>query len=254
MMDIENSRQGIVERIDPRSVPPGILAVHAARYHFAARYCAGRAVADVACGAGYGAAILARSAASVLGADADAGAVEFARGHYSAPNLSFGVMDALDLRMTDGSVDVFVSFETIEHLSDIDRFLSGVTRVLAPGGVFIVSTPLVARTNSSPRNPHHTIEFSLQDFDALLGEHFGDVELFGQSRVQSTAHRVLQRLDVLGIRHIVPAFLRKSATRALATVPYEDMALDNQQIVLGDFDHAHDVVAVCRLQGSPAPR
>ena len=252
-MDLENSERGIVERIDPRNVPQGILSVHAVRYHFAAPYCAGRVVADIACGAGYGSAILAKSATSVIGVDADRVAVDFAREHYAAPNLTFDVMDALNLGITDGSVDVLVSFETIEHLTDIERFLREVTRVLAPGGVFIVSTPLVAATNLRPENPHHAIEFSLPDFESLLRRHFAGVELYGQSRVQTNAHRVLQRLDVLGLRHIVPAFLRRGATKALATVPYEDMGLESQQIVRAEFRRAHDIVAVCTVRASLAP-
>lgn len=247
-MDIENSKQGIVERIDPLTVPRGILSVHAVRYHFAVQHCAGRVVADVACGAGYGSAILAGAAASVVGVDADEGAVEFARRHYAAPNVTFHVMDALNLALSDASIEVVVSFETIEHLTDVERFLNEVTRVLRPGGSFIVSTPRVERTNTHPANPHHTIEFALDDFDRLLRGHFSDVDLYGQSRVQSDAHRALQRLDVLGLRHILPGFLRRGGTKALATVPHEDMGLEDQQILRGDFRSAHDIVAVCRTK------
>lgn len=245
MSDIENAEQGIVERIDPLTVPAGILSVHEVRYRFAAPRCRGRKVLDIACGAGYGSVILAAEAESVIGGDIEEQAVEFARRNYSSPNLRFERMDALAIPIPDASVDAVVSFETIEHVPDAGAFLGEVARILQPGGVFIVSTPVVPVTNHAPRNPHHVVEFSLADFGALLRARFESVELYGQSRVQSTAHRLIQRLDVFGIRHRVPTMLRKKATQALATVPYEDMGVQNQRIALGDFANAHDVVAVC---------
>ena len=247
---LENTRDGIVERIDPFNVPEGIFSIHAARYQFAVPYCAGRDVADIACGAGYGSAMLARTARSVIGGDADTSAVEFALSHYRQPNLSFAVIDAQRMALPPASVDIIVSFETIEHLPAIDAFLSECVRVIRPGGVFIVSTPLVPETNRRPANPHHTIEFSLADFRSLLAGHFATVELYGQSRVQSDAHRWLQRLDVFGLRHRVPSFLRRGATRALATVPFEDMSLDSQRILRDDFRNAHDMVAVCSTRAA----
>ena len=245
MSALENEEAGIVERINPLAVPAGIMSIHIVRYEFAAPFCAGLSTLDVACGAGYGSSYLAERASFVVGGDADQGAIEFARSNYSAPNLRFDMMNALEMPFRDASFDRVVSFETIEHLSDIERFLREVTRVLARDGLFIVSTPLVPVTDLRPRNPHHTIEYSATDFRVLLGRFFTSVELYGQSRVQTDAHRWLQRLDVLGIRHAVPSFLRKRATRALGTVPYEDMGTGSQRIKLNDLDGAHDMIAVC---------
>ena len=246
-MDLENTEDGIVERINPLTVPPGILSVHSVRYEFAAPFCAGKKTLDIACGAGYGTALLADTAFSVVGGDADDGAIDFARTHYTRVNATFDKMDALHMAFPNATFDRVVSFETIEHLSDRDAFLAEVTRVLSGDGVFIVSTPLVPVTNNKPANPHHFVEYSLADFDGLLRKYFREVDLYGQMRVQSGAHRVLQALDVFGIRHRIPSVLRKRATRALATVPYEDMDTSNQVIVKGRFDRAHDMVAVCRI-------
>jgi 2-polyprenyl-3-methyl-5-hydroxy-6-metoxy-1,4-benzoquinol methylase len=242
---IENEVSGIVERIDPSTVPPGILSIHEARYRFAVPYCKGQMVADIACGAGYGSRILADAAARVIGLDASSDAVGFASERYRAPNLQFEVGDALNMRFSAESFDVIVSFETIEHLSDIDRFVKEVVRTLREGGTFIVSTPIVPKTNPRPENPHHTIEFSVDDFRALLLKSFDGLEMFGQSRVQTQSHRLLQSLDVFGIRHRIPGLLRRRASRALGTVPFEDMSVSNQRIVKDDFSRAHDMVAVC---------
>ena len=57
---------------------------HWHRYQFAGAFAAGRRVLDAACGEGYGSALLARSAASVVGVDIAADAVAHARARYSA--------------------------------------------------------------------------------------------------------------------------------------------------------------------------
>jgi SAM-dependent methyltransferase len=51
-----------------------------------------------------------------------------------AENVVFAAMDALDLPLRDGSVDVVYGFAFVHHLPDLDRFLAEVSRVLAPGG------------------------------------------------------------------------------------------------------------------------
>ena len=245
MTDIENAEEGIVERIDPLAVPTGILSIHEARYRFAAPLCENLVVLDMACGAGYGSAILAERARAVVGGDIDTGAVEFGRKHYSLENLRLEVMDALKIPAQAGQFQAVVSFETIEHVSDASRFLEEVARVMTDDGIFIVSTPAVPVTDSSPRNPHHVIEWAPADFRELLSQRFSSVELFGQSRAQTTRHRWLQRLDVLGIRHRVPSVVRRGATRALGTTPFEEMTVDNQRIVRGDLRRAEYVIAVC---------
>lgn len=244
-IDIEGREGNQVVRIDPDSAPSGIQAIHRIRYEFAKEYCDGKRILDVACGAGYGSAMLAETASEVLGADLDEGAITFARESYVANNLDFRVIDAQCMQLLDASFDTVVSFETIEHLSDIDAYLQEVARVLVPGGVFVVSTPCVKRTTRQPRNLHHMIEFSAKDFEGLLKRYFWDVELFGQIREQGILHRWLQRLDVLRLRRLIPTSLRKRADHALGTVPFEDMTTEQQKIVKGKLRGAHDMIAVC---------
>src|SRR6478609_1827167 len=99
---------------------PGIVGEiaheHWHRYAFARRLVAGRRVADVACGEGYGSALLATSAASVVGIDLDAAAIAHAVATYAAASVRFVQGSATALPLADGSVDAIVSFETIEHL------------------------------------------------------------------------------------------------------------------------------------------
>jgi len=113
---------------------------HWHRYAFARRLGAGKRVLDVACGEGYGSALLAGVAGSVTGIDIDAAAVAHARQRYAAlANVSFAEGSAATLPLPDASVDVVVSFETIEHLprADQPRMLAEIARVLTEDGVLV---------------------------------------------------------------------------------------------------------------------
>src|SRR3954447_22670072 len=89
---------------------------HLARYRFAAEFVAGKDVADIACGTGYGSLMLAQAGArSVHGMDVSPEAVEYCRQQNDASNLIFTTADAQYLSgVADGAFDFVVSFETIE--------------------------------------------------------------------------------------------------------------------------------------------
>src|SRR5665213_3059173 len=88
---------------------------HVHRYALAERFCAGKRVLDASCGLGYGAAFLARTAASVLGVDSDEASIVEARRTYYQVNLQFAHATVDNLPLIDGSVDVVTCFETIER-------------------------------------------------------------------------------------------------------------------------------------------
>ena len=72
---------------------------------------------DLASGEGYGSGVLARSAASVVGVDANPEAHEHARLRYTRENLRFdrGLVETYGER---GAFDAVVLLQTIEHLLD----------------------------------------------------------------------------------------------------------------------------------------
>jgi SAM-dependent methyltransferase len=232
------------ERIVPDQESPGIVALHLKRYLFSAPYCAGKIVLDAACGAGYGSAELGHVARRVIGVDVDEATIAYAFSRYGADNVEFQTMDVSSLRFDDDSFDVVVSFETIEHVADAQAFLLEVRRVLRTSGTFVVSTPNAQRTTIAPDNPHHRVEYSRSDFTELLTRHFAKVDLFGQRRLQTRRHRVLRRLDVLGLRRQL-AFLRRAAP-VVGTAPTAEVTLDGIVIERDEIERASELVAVCK--------
>ena len=154
-----------------------IVYEHVHRYAFARRYAAGRRVLDAACGEGYGSAILAGAAREVVGVDIDPATVAHARASYaSVRNLSFVEGSAAKLPLPDASVDLVVSFETIEHLEagDQPRMLAEFARVLVDGGALVLSAPNRPEYSESRGyvNPFHRHEHDRAELDRLLDAHF----------------------------------------------------------------------------------
>jgi SAM-dependent methyltransferase len=165
---------------------------HWHRYAFARRYVAGKRVLDVACGEGYGSALLAGVAAAVTGIDIDAGAVAHARASYSAlANVRFEEGSAAALPLPDACVDAVVSFETIEHLprGDQPRMLAEIARVLTSDGVLVLSVPNPVEYSAARnyRNPFHQHEPNRAELEDLLGSAFPVRRWFRQRRYFGSA-------------------------------------------------------------------
>lgn len=228
----------------PDATESGIVALHLKRYVFAEKWARGKRVLDAACGVGYGTAELARVAREVIGVDVSEEAIAYARQRYAGPNITFELGDVTQLPHPDGSFDLVCSFETLEHVHDAPAAIQEAARVLRTDGVYVASTPSVARTTATPVNPFHTTEYAPDDFASLLRASFGEVELYGQHRRETTRHRLLRRLDVLGLRrHMrLPGAAAVVGSPATANISIEDVTLER-----GALRGASEVVAVCLL-------
>jgi 2-polyprenyl-3-methyl-5-hydroxy-6-metoxy-1,4-benzoquinol methylase len=134
-------------------------------------------VLDVACGAGFGVRMLAGRCAGVVGVDLDEQSIAAARAADPDRAGAYVVADATHMPFADCAFEAVVSFETLEHVPQL-AFLREVRRVLAPGGLLLLSTPQ-NRLGHIPFTPAHEHEFSLEELTDLVGAHFEIVQRIG---------------------------------------------------------------------------
>ena len=164
------------ERYDEAAGGASLIAVeHEARFRLAAALAPGRRVLDAGCGLGAGAAACLRAGASSVDAiDSSAQAVGQARLRHPA-GVSFVVGDIRRLPYADASFELAVCFETIEHVEEHEQVLDELERVLAPGGVLLISSP--NRGVYPDGNPWHVRELTSEELGVALRARFGHVAL-----------------------------------------------------------------------------
>lgn len=170
------------ERFIPGQVDGDIELEHIHRYLLACELATDKAVLDIASGAGYGSAMLARHATSVVGVDISSDAVMYAKTKFSQHNLDFVVGSCTSIPLTDGSIDLVVSFETIEHLSDHEEMMCEIKRVLKPDGLLIISSPDRFEYSDKPgyTNEFHVKELYKDEFSSLISRYFKHHSVYGQ--------------------------------------------------------------------------
>lgn len=150
---------------------------HLVRYALAAQWVrAGDTVLDCACGLGYGTGLMAAQSkgARFIGVDIDAASAQYAAANFGKYGAEYHAADATRLEfLADASVDIIVSFETIEHVTDYVALMDEFARVLKPDGRIIASVPnlWVDETGRDP-NPHHFHAFDWDKFAAAFGDRF----------------------------------------------------------------------------------
>ncbi len=156
---------------------------HWHRYAWCQELARGRRVLDVACGEGYGSALLADVAEAVDGVDIAVEAVSSARSTYGTrANLRFHEASATRLPFANASFDLVISFETVEHLLEQEQMLEELRRVLRPDGILVISSPNrpIYSDARNYRNEFHVRELDFEEFSALLGRQFPAVDFYGQ--------------------------------------------------------------------------
>jgi SAM-dependent methyltransferase len=153
---------------------------HLVVYEWIAARASGRRVVDLACGEGYGSAVLGRTASSVVGVDANPEAFEHARLKYTAGNVRF---ERNMIELWRGDVDCVVFLQTIEHVQDPDAVLASIRDQIGPRGVAYVSTPnvltLAPKGEARSGNPWHVREYRPEEYLELCSRHFGSVDMLG---------------------------------------------------------------------------
>lgn len=170
------------ERFIPGQSNGEIELEHYHRYLVASDLVAGKNVLDIACGEGYGSSILAARASMVLGVDISPEAVSHANKRYKAENLKFILGTCSSIPLKNDTVDIVVSFETIEHHDEHDEMMSEIKRVLKPDGILLISCPDKLEYTDKPGyvNDYHVKELYRNEFVALLSKYFKRHEIYGQ--------------------------------------------------------------------------
>jgi 2-polyprenyl-3-methyl-5-hydroxy-6-metoxy-1,4-benzoquinol methylase len=213
---------------------------HLAVYEWIAARVGGLRVVDLASGEGYGAAVLARTAASVVGIEPNPDAYEHAR--LRSPRVAC----RRDLAETFAEpCDAVVFLQTIEHVADPGAVLDNIRTQLRPGGIAYVSTPnvltLAPAGAQRSDNPWHVREYRPEEFRALCAAHFTSVELRGVFHARKLrAHELALRLGWDRV-HRALRITSPFYDRFVPAIAARDFALR-----AGALDRALDLVAVLR--------
>lgn len=217
---------------------------HLAVYEWIGARVAGRRVLDMACGEGYGSEVLSRSAATVVGVDANPDAHEHARLRYVRQNVRFerGLVETFG---EPGSFDAIVFLQTIEHVQDPGAVLRHFRSLLAPEGVAYISTPnlltLAPAGAKKSDNPWHIKEYRAPEFRSLCESEFDNVELLGLFHARKLrAHALALALGWDAV-HQRLGLTRTFYDRFTPAISAADFALRPDRL-----DAALDFLAICR--------
>jgi SAM-dependent methyltransferase len=250
-----------VQRDQPEGVPPLQLTGertlpdvpeenywfqrHLAVYEWIAARVKGLHVLDMACGEGYGSALLAASAASAVGVDANPEAHEHARLRYRALNLRF---ERALLEAYEQPADAVVFLQTIEHIQQPAAALGHLRSLAGPRGSVYVSTPnvltLAPKGAVRSDNPWHVREYRPREFEQLCEQCFATVQMYGLFHARKL--RLHERALALGWDSLHPRLrlTRRFYGWFVPAITTADFAL--REGPAAELQDALDLLAVCR--------
>ncbi len=169
----ENTKKWHGERLEANTYDD-IAIEHLHRYAVAMNLAEGKAVLDIASGEGYGSNLLASVAKSVIGVDISEEAINYACQRYKRNNLKFLQGSVEHIPIESNSIDVVVSFETIEHHEKHDEMMREIKRILKSDGILVISSPDKLNYSDIPnfKNSYHVKELYSEEFKALIDRYF----------------------------------------------------------------------------------
>ncbi|NKB53789.1 MAG: bifunctional 2-polyprenyl-6-hydroxyphenol methylase/3-demethylubiquinol 3-O-methyltransferase UbiG [Rhizobiaceae bacterium] len=102
----------------------------------------GLRILDIGCGGGLLSEPVARMGADVVGADAGETNIEIARLHaqQSGVTVDYRATTAEELAALGEKFDVVLNMEVVEHVADVDLFMTACADMVKPGGLMVVAT------------------------------------------------------------------------------------------------------------------
>ena len=107
-----------------------------------ARPLEGLRVLDIGCGGGLLSEPVARMGASVVGADPSEKNIGIASAHAAQTGVTvdYRAVTAEDLANAGETFDIVLNMEVVEHVADVDLFMSTCAQMVRPGGLMFVAT------------------------------------------------------------------------------------------------------------------
>lgn len=199
---------------------------HEARYQKALPLVSGRRVLDIGCAARGGSARLGEASASLIAVDVIPEQVDWARRHYPQKNVEYLVADVTALPFPAGAFETVVCLDVIEHVVNWGQAYDELARVIAPGGILILTTPNarrpgVQRDGALP-NDHHVHEFEPDELSRevtsrglAISEFRGFTWADSVDRKAEPLFSLVRMIDPFGVRRHLGWALRQSLGRLL---------------------------------------
>lgn len=225
-----------------------LYLIHLATYKYCIPFVRGKKVLDYGCGTGYGTSLIGEYCTQITGIDISLEAVSYAESHFSSANLNYLQIKPAEiapLPFPDGSFDVVLSFQVIEHVQDTSAYLREIDRVLAPGGRVVIATPdRSARLFSfqKPWNIWHLREYTREQLKDTLSGFFSDVNVLqtgGKPEILQTELNRIGRLKWLMLPFtlpFVPENVRKASLRLIKDLRYNLSSNSRSPSFTPDFD------------------
>ncbi len=182
-----------------------------------------------------------------------------ANNKYKNNNLTFLNGSVSSIPVESRSIDMIISFETIEHVNKNLQFsfLKEISRVLKANGTLIISTP-DKDIYGEGHNEYHIREIDKKEFTSMLKKHFSNIIFYGQDVrayknkialfLLKTLHKLI-KMDKLHIRHkIFPRTMRSNIDNKLSDSSTTKNATTSkhQPVLLKDGETAMYLIAICK--------
>jgi len=200
---------------------------HRKAYLYAGGYCKDKTVFEYGCGNGYGSFFLSGISHHVTAVDINKAVIHGCKKKYQRNNLVFKIAEPeKKTDFDDGTFDVVVSFQVIEHIYDVPGYLNELKRVLKENGVLIITTPnrkYRLYPFQKPLNPYHVREYGLKQLKNQLYAVFENVTILGIDGTPGVNAVEYKRVNKSLLKAVVP----KSVKRLLKPGPRKSVSREN---------------------------
>lgn len=140
------------------------------------KYVKGGRFLDVGCNGGFMAEAARQAGFDAWGVEVDGVSVAYAKEHFPENHYFHGLVENFH---PDEGFDLVYSSEVIEHIPDVNAYMSAVVGLMKPNAILYQTTPDIAHW-SQPRDltrregfnpPHHCIYFTTRSMRMLLENH-----------------------------------------------------------------------------------